>query len=240
MRRFACSVVLVAVSSHFSVAQETTSRPWSVLGDLIGSRGAKSAGRMVSSRGPDPVVDEAIPQPPGTSVLRRAASDQRSAPAPSQGTTSAPGQPSAEELRINQQIRSVEQMLATEEKRLQSQMARLGEMRQVALKKEDAASLKRVEQMERQLVESYEARVNRIVAAFPNGSNGTGSRGATASRPTVAKQQSSAGRHAMTPQQIARQQQLQRQRAAYQQQQQRASSRSASSRKTRFRLPFGL
>lgn len=127
----------------------------------------------------DPVNEDGPPAPPmpPRSILRSSkgvppttqampAPVETTAPMANHGTAAAPGT-SSEDIRVQQRIRSVEQMLKGEEARMQQQLAQFARMREAALKKEDANALRQIEQMERQTVAMYQKRIDQALAQMP-------------------------------------------------------------------------
>jgi hypothetical protein len=78
----------------------------------------------------------------------------------------------------------VEQVLASEERRLQSRLAEINKLRQAALEKQDERRLKGIEALERDAIRQYEQRIERIVA----GVNASAEREAGARNPSSAAQ----------------------------------------------------
>lgn len=134
-------------------------------------------GKFAKPAAIDPVEADTPPKPPtgGRSVLRSIAPrptaptkvDVRQGTPGSSTNTSATASRSADELRIEQQVSGVEQMLKAEEARLQQQISRFAQMRDVALKKEDSNALKQIEQMERQTVAMYQKRIEQVLSRMP-------------------------------------------------------------------------
>jgi len=135
-----------------------------------------------SSTAKDPVELDGPPRPPspGRSVMRSVA--PRSLDTVTEGSRSAtghaiqqvspggstkPGEKSADELRVEQQVSGIEHLLKAEEARLGQQVARFTQMREAALKKEDSNALKQIEQMERQMVGTYQKRIEQILSRIP-------------------------------------------------------------------------
>ena len=63
---------------------------------------------------------------------------------------------------LNRKVNATQKLLQQEEARLQSQFAKLQEMRAAALEKQDKKELDRIEQLEKQVVADYEKRVQNI------------------------------------------------------------------------------
>lgn len=85
-------------------------------------------------------------------------------PTPAQQRSANQANQRAERL-VNQQLNSIQQRLAHEEKRIESRLKQLANQREVALKKEDTAALKRIEKLEKQAISNYDAQVSRIIKA---------------------------------------------------------------------------
>lgn len=66
---------------------------------------------------------------------------------------------------VNRQVNATQQLLQKEEARLQSQFAKLQQLRAAALEKQDKNELDRIEKLEKQVVADYEKRVQRVFAS---------------------------------------------------------------------------
>ena len=77
------------------------------------------------------------------------------------------GQPAQEQVdsQLNRQVNVTQQLLQQEEARLQSQFAKLQQMRAAALKKQDKKELDRIERLEQQVVADYQKRVEQVLVS---------------------------------------------------------------------------
>lgn len=66
--------------------------------------------------------------------------------------------------KVNRHVTNLERQMAQEEKRLQTKMAQIAQMRKSALEKEDAKALKAIESMEEQAFKTYEGRMKYIIS----------------------------------------------------------------------------
>ena len=69
------------------------------------------------------------------------------------------------DTQLNRQVNVTQQRLQQEEARLQSQFAKLQQMRAAALKKQDKKELDRIEQLEQQVVADYQKRVEQVLVS---------------------------------------------------------------------------
>ena len=74
--------------------------------------------------------------------------------------------PRVQESAVTQRIGGVQQQLANEQQRLQNRLAEFNRMREAALEKQDQKQLNAIEQLERQTVEAYQQRIDRLVSGL--------------------------------------------------------------------------
>jgi len=105
----------------------------------------------------------AAPAAPRPSATRAAPT---TSPAPA-----APVVTDSSEALVDQQVGAMQQRLQQEERQLQARLAHFAKMREAAFQKRDDRALQQIEQLERQAVQAYEARVNQIIAGANRTSN---------------------------------------------------------------------